>query len=245
MPVAIGAGPRVSAVIAAYNEGRTIAGVIGMLRGHPLIDDIIVVNDGSTDDTAAQARAANVQVISHAVNRGKAAAIDTGIHVARHEHVLLVDADIRGLTPDVIERMITPVLAGEYGMYVAICDRRVYWLNRLLRFFPIIGGERMLTRNLWYRIPRQYKRMFQIEIALYFFAKQFGERMGFAVMPGLGQLIKERKRGLWLGLWQRLSMCADIVIIAARLYVIYNAAAVLGLHARESETIIAAEPGER
>jgi glycosyltransferase involved in cell wall biosynthesis len=246
MPAANVPGPRVSAVIAAYNEGRTIAGVIGMLQGHPLIDEIIVVNDGSSDDTAEQARALNVQVISHPVNRGKSAAIDTGIHAARHEHILLADADIRGLTHENIDRMVMPVLAGEYGMYVGICDRRVYWLNRLLRFFPIIGGERALTRSLWYRVPQPYKRKFQMEIALNFFAKQFGERMGFAVLPGLGQLIKEKKRGLWLGLWQRVSMCADIVIIATRLYVIYTAASALRLRPRESETLIATiEPGER
>lgn len=214
----------VSAVVPAYNEGRTIGDVIAMLKAHPLVDEIIVVSDGSSDDTAAHARAMNVRVIEHPVNRGKAAALETGVHAARHEHILLADADIRGLTPEIITRVVSPVLGGDYGMFVAICDRRIYWMNRLLHFTPIIGGERALTKSLWNRVPSQYKQKFQIEIALNFFAKRFGERMGFAVMPGLGQLIKERKRGLWRGLYQRLSMCADIVIIALRLYVIYNLA---------------------
>jgi hypothetical protein len=46
--------------------------------------------------------------------------------------------------------------------------------------------------------------------------------MGFTVVPGLIHVIKERKRGLWIGLYQRMSMCLDIVIIAFRLYVIFN-----------------------
>jgi glycosyltransferase involved in cell wall biosynthesis len=217
---------RVSVVIPAYNEAQTIAGVVGVLDGHPLVDEIIVVSDGSKDETAARARAAGARVIDSPVNRGKAAAMELGVEAARHEHVLLLDADISGLTHEIITRLVTPVLRGHYAMYVGLCDRRVYWLNRLLRFFPIIGGERAITRSLWRRVPAPYKRKFQIEIALNFFAKKFGERMGFAVMSGLGQVIKERKRGLWLGLGQRLSMCADIVIAAVRLYLVYNVAAV-------------------
>jgi hypothetical protein len=69
-------------------------------------------------------------------------------------------------------------------------------------------------------VPRSYKKNFQIEIALNFFAKHFGHRMGITVVRGLGQVIKERKRGLWLGLWQRLSMIADILLVSWRIYVV-------------------------
>jgi glycosyltransferase involved in cell wall biosynthesis len=220
-------GARVSAVIAAYNEGRTIAAVVAALEQHSLIGEIIVVSDGSTDDTVERARATSARVIVQPVNRGKAAALERGIAAARHEHLLLCDADIHGLTPEIITRMVSPVLSGECAMFVGLCDRRVYWLNRLLHFFPIIGGERALTRDLWNRVPAEYKKKFQVEIAMNFFAKRLGEHMAFGVMPGLGQVIKERKRGLWRGLGQRLSMCADIVIIAVRLYAIFPLATAL------------------
>lgn len=218
---------RVSAVIPAYDEGRTIADVIATLEKHPLVGEVVVVSDGSTDDTVEQARATSARVIAEPVNRGKAAAIERGVQAAVHDHILLLDADIKGLTPEMITRVVTPVLWGDFAMFVALRARRTYWLNRLLRFTPIIGGERALTRSLWNCVPSRYKRKFQIEIALNFFVKRRGERMGFALMPGLTQVIKERKRGLWLGLYQRLSMCTDIVIIAFRLYVIFNLLAVL------------------
>jgi len=212
----------VSAVIPAYNEGRTIADVIAVLKRHPLIGEVIVVSDGSTDDTVARAITAGARVIAESANRGKAAAIERGVQAAVGDHILLVDADILGLTISMITQVITPVLSGEFAMFVALRGRSTYWLNRLLRFTPIIGGERALTRSLWNHVPSRYKRKFQIEIALNFFVKRHGGRMGFAVMPGLTQVIKERKRGLWLGLYQRLSMCTDIFIIAFRLYVIFN-----------------------
>jgi len=227
MRLAQSTGTRVSAVLAAYNEGRTIAAVVAALEQHPLIGEIIVVSDGSTDDTVERARETSARVIVQPLNLGKAAALERGIAAARHEHLLLCDADIIGLTTGIITRMLSPVLNGECAMFVGLCDRRVYWLNRLLHFFPIIGGERALTRGLWNRVPIEYKKKFQVEIAMNFFAKRLGKRMAFGVMPGLGQVIKERKRGLWRGLGQRLSMCADIVIIAVRLYAIFPVATAL------------------
>jgi glycosyltransferase involved in cell wall biosynthesis len=218
----------VSAVIPAYSEGRTIADVVEVTKRHPLIGEVIVVSDGSTDDTVARALAAGARVIAEPVNRGKAAAVERGVQAAAHNQILLLDADIKGLTPSMISQVIEPVLSGEYAMFVALRGRSTYWLNRLLHFTPIIGGERALTRSLWNHVPSRYKRKFQLEIALNFFVKRRGERMGFAVMPGLTQVIKERKRGLWLGLFQRLSMCTDIVIIAFRLYVIFNLLSALG-----------------
>jgi glycosyltransferase involved in cell wall biosynthesis len=213
---------KVSVVIPAYCEGRTIAEVITPLASHPLIGEIIVVSDGSTDDTAEQARACGARVFELPVNLGKAAALERGVQAAAHDYLLLLDADIHGLTPEMVNTIVTPVMRGDYSMFVALRERRTYWANRLLHFTPIIGGERALTRTLWNCVPSRYKRKFQIEIALNFFVKRHAGRMGFVLMSGLTHVIKERKRGLWLGLYQRLSMCLDIVIIAFRLYVIFN-----------------------
>ena len=109
-----------------------------------------------------------------------------------------------------ITRIVTPVTSGEYGMFVGIRGRKTYWANRLLHFTPILGGERALRKALWDHVPPDYKRNFQIEIALNFFAKQLGQPMGFTVVHGLSQVIKEKKRGLLPGLWQRCAMIRDI-----------------------------------
>ncbi len=240
-------GPVVSAVIPAYNEARTLVDVIGALEHHPLVGEVIVVSDGSTDDTVEQARTTGARVIAERVNRGKAAAVERGVQVAAHDHILLLDADIKGLTPSMITDLVTPVLSGEYAMFVALRARRTYWLNRMLHFTPIIGGERALTRSLWNCVPSRYKRKFQIEIALNFFVKRRGECMSFVLMRGLSHVIKERKRGLWLGLFQRLSMCTDIVIIAFRLYVIFNLLAQLARlrPAQASSTFPAVDRGQQ
>jgi glycosyltransferase involved in cell wall biosynthesis len=218
---------KVSAIIAAYNEQDTIAQVIRAIEGHPLVDEIIVVDDGSTDATSARARETFARVITLERNLGKAGAMGAGVRAARNETILFLDADILGLTHEIITLTVTPVLTGKCGMFVAIRARRTYWMNRLLYFIPVLGGERALTKEIWRLVPRTYRKGFQIEIALNYYTKKSGHKMAFGVMPGLSQVIKEKKRGFWLGLAQRITMCADVFRISFRLYVIRSLANLL------------------
>lgn len=215
--------PKVSAIIAAYNEQDTIANVIHAIEGHPLVDEIIVVDDGSTDATSERARETTARLITLKTNRGKAGAMNRGVSVARHEHILFLDADILGINHEIITLTITPVLTGKVGMFVAIRARHTYWMNRLLYFIPVLGGERCLTKDIWRKVPSIYRKGFQIEIALNYYTKKSGRKMGFAVMPGLSQVIKEKKRGFWRGLAQRMAMCAEVFWISFRLYVLRDA----------------------
>ena len=212
--------PKATAIIPAYNEQDTIVDVIRALEGHPLIDEIIVVDDGSTDATAERARTTSAQVMTIHQDQGKAGAMNAGVRAARHDVILFLDADILGLTPEIVTLTVTPVLTGKSGMFVAIRARHSYWLNRLLYFIPVLGGERALTKAIWRSVPHIYRKGFQIEIALNYYTKKSGQRMGFGVMPGLSQVIKEKKRGFWPGLRARFQMCAEVVWISFRLYVI-------------------------
>ena len=214
--------PKVSAIIAAYNEQDTIAQVIRAIEGHPLVDEIIVVDDGSADATSARARETSANVITLEANQGKAGAMSAGVRAARNNTILFLDADILGLTHEIITLTAMPVLTGKCGMFVVIRARRSYWMNRLLYFIPVLGGERALTKEIWRNVPRIYRKGFQIEIALNYYTKKSGHKMGFGVMPGLSQVIKEKKRGFWLGLWQRMKMCAEVLLISFRLYAIRN-----------------------
>ena len=87
-----------AAVIPAFNESRSIRAVVeGVCAA---VAHVIVVDDGSTDDTAAQARAAGADVLVHETNRGKGHAVRTGLARAldgAFTHVLLLDADMQHL----------------------------------------------------------------------------------------------------------------------------------------------------
>ena len=75
------------------NEADTIGTVVSRLRGAAAWREIIVVDDGSADDTAAKAREAGACVITHPYNKGNGAAVKTGIRRASGEFVLIIDAD--------------------------------------------------------------------------------------------------------------------------------------------------------
>ena len=83
----------VSIVIPAKDEALSIAGVVRRLRDEALWHEIIVVDDGSVDATAAQARDAGACVIRHPYSKGNGAAVKTGARHASGEFVLIVDAD--------------------------------------------------------------------------------------------------------------------------------------------------------
>lgn len=82
------------ALVPAYNESRRVGSVVGHLL--PFVDMVVVIDDGSTDETAEEARSAGAFVISHAINRGQGAALETGHVYARligADRVLHFDAD--------------------------------------------------------------------------------------------------------------------------------------------------------
>jgi glycosyltransferase involved in cell wall biosynthesis len=81
-----------SVIVPAFNEGPAIATVVAALRAEPW-HEIIVVDDGSSDDTGAQAAAAGAIVVRHPYNKGNGAAVKSGIRRATGEHVLVVDGD--------------------------------------------------------------------------------------------------------------------------------------------------------
>ena len=82
----------VSVVIPAFNEQDGIAAVIAPLLARGF-REVLVVDDGSSDATAARATAAGARVVRHPYNKGNGAAVKTGIREALSEVVLLMDAD--------------------------------------------------------------------------------------------------------------------------------------------------------
>jgi glycosyltransferase involved in cell wall biosynthesis len=208
---------RISAIVPAYNEGPRIGPVLRVLRSHPLIGEVIVVSDGSTDDTAARARAEVATVLEMPGNMGKGEAMAAGVARARHDVIAFFDADIRGLTRAAIDRMAVPVLAGDCAMFTLIRDRQTEVFQEYVPEAFVIGGERALRREVWDLVPAADRQGFQVELALNHYALNAGMRIASVTVPGLTQVIKEKKRGLWMGLWLRLKMIWDCLAVLVKL----------------------------
>jgi glycosyltransferase involved in cell wall biosynthesis len=82
-----------SVLIPAYNESASIAAVVAALRTAARWHEILVVDDGSSDDTGDKASAAGARVIRHPYNKGNGAAVKSGLRAASGECILIIDGD--------------------------------------------------------------------------------------------------------------------------------------------------------
>ena len=105
----------VSVVIPAYNEGAVISEVVAALAASGPWHEIIVVDDGSKDDTASHATAAGATVVRHPYNKGNGAAVKSGIRRASGEYVLIIDGDGQH-SPDDARRLVSRL--GEYDLVI-------------------------------------------------------------------------------------------------------------------------------
>jgi len=116
--------PKVVAVVLAHNEQRALPKTLNILRafrGKGLVQEIIVINDGSTDDTAYVAQRGGAKVITQE-NKGKRGGFITGAFAARSagaKVMVLLDADIIRLPEKTLREMINVVTTGRYIMATA------------------------------------------------------------------------------------------------------------------------------
>jgi glycosyltransferase involved in cell wall biosynthesis len=181
----------VAVVIPARNEADRIQATVAGAAGLPGVDLVIVVDDGSADDTAGLAGHAGATVLRHSRGRGKGAAMETGAEAVRMleatdappsgraRHLLFLDADL-GATAAAAGPLTEPVRAGEADMTIAVFAQRVRQgghglvvglsgagIERATGWRPAqpLNGQRCLTRAA-FEIARPLAAGFGVETAL-------------------------------------------------------------------------------
>jgi len=214
-------GLATTAVIAAYNEEGTIADVLRALTQSPLIDEVIVVSDGSTDATVDISRSFNVTTIALRENRGKGYAMRIGVDYARNDVLFFADGDMFDLSQEHIESLVGPVMRGECEMNIGVRHRGpvLNFLHLKLQCGPVLSGIRVMRRGVFDAVPTQYQERFKIEAALNCFCSRSGFRQQHTVIRDLGHVIKESKRGVRNGLRGRWDMSREVFLLLFDLYI--------------------------
>ena len=202
--------PRVAAIVPAYNEQETLADVLTVLKRTPGIHEVIVVSDGSTDETVEIARALKVKAIHLRENRGKGTAMAVGVAHTDAPLLLFVDGDILQLSDYLLEQLMTPVVSGASNMNVGVRHRG--WLINFFhrQFGPLLSGIRCLKREVFEAVPEEQLQGFAIETALNWSCRQLGCRVTTTVLFGLKHLVKEKKRGFRNGARARYRMFESV-----------------------------------
>src|SRR5260221_13119055 len=117
---------RVSAIVPAYNKEQKVFKVLQTLKSSDKVMEIICVYDGNDDITLNQIRSVSKIKLFHRKKRfGQAAAVAKGIEEAKGDLILLVDADIDGLTNQLIGRLINPLLKGTHDSVIGYRSSRI------------------------------------------------------------------------------------------------------------------------
>ena len=114
---------KASVVIPCHNEARTVGAVVAEARKSRLVNEVIVVDDGSWDGSAFSARKSGAKVVRHRKNRGKGNAILTGAAAASNSVLVFIDADLGNFTCDMLDRLAVPVLLKETRFCKSTFDR--------------------------------------------------------------------------------------------------------------------------
>lgn len=199
----------VAAIIPSFNEAKRIGSVLEVLCKTQTIDEVIVVDDGSNDNTADIVKKyPQVRYLRNEKNMGKSFSMEKGVAAIRSSVIFFCDADLTGLTPEIIESIVRPVVAREVEMFIGV---RNNVMQKSFLPFARLSGERALRRELWEKLPKFYRHRFRIEVGLNYYSRFLGRGYRYKVFPYY-QSIKEMKYGFWQGTLLRWRMNCDVIL---------------------------------
>jgi len=206
----------VCAVVPAFNEGSRLTRVVLTLMASPVVDAVIVVDDGSSDDTFAVAQglasgnapgASKVRPRRLAQNAGKGAAMREGADEADGFDVLLfLDADLVGVTAEHIANLVAPVASGQAVMTLGVFrgGRGATTLAQIIA--PNISGQRAIRRDLFLSIPCVSSSGYGVELAITNHVLGEGLPVARVVLLNVTHPMKEEKLGFIRGALSRFRM---------------------------------------
>jgi len=198
-------------IIPAFNEESTVASIARLAGEHAQVDRVIVVDDGSSDETSERAREVDgVEVIRIEPNRGKGAAMHAGMIASTEPVLLFLDADLVGINPGHIDDLLAPVLKGEADMSVGEFRGGRLHTDLAHILTPSLSGQRAVRRSVLKSLDMDSVG-FGIECALTELWETEAIRVKTVILRGVTHRTKEEKRGYWEGVRQRACMFADIL----------------------------------
>jgi len=182
----------ISAIVPVYNEEKTVSKVIDTLLKNNLIDEVICVNDGSTDTSMEMLNLfkEKIKIINLQKNFGKGYALSVGIKRAKGEVVAFIDADLTNLSDDHIRELLTPIINNDTRGVVGYLSSAKGEFDLL--FSNLTGERAYYKKDLISHVEEMAKTRFGVEI----FLNRLFDKKDIQKVPlkNLKGLLKHEKR---------------------------------------------------
>lgn len=206
---------KVTAIICAFNEEKTIRDVILSVAASSIFNEIIIVNDGSTDRTKSIIsdckKTINFIDIHLSKNKGKGFAMAIGIENSSAEIIVFCDADLSDLRKEHFQQLIKPIVENEADMVLgqSIMDT---FIDYSYNPFKSLTGERVLYKKDILPILEKIKTTrFGVETLINLYFKAHNKRVQMVLLYGLNHFIKFEKTNKIQALKQYLKEGKQIV----------------------------------
>jgi glycosyltransferase involved in cell wall biosynthesis len=206
---------KVSAIIPAYNEEKTIGRVIKTLQKCPFIGEIIVVDDCSLDNTLKEIKKFKEVIwLSNKKNMGKGGSLDRGTKISRYNTLLFCDGDYLNLNVSHLKKVINPVINGEKDMFIGVGKsnyntKKSFSKKIGLSFF--LAGLRCLKKKRWVKLPKIYKKGYRTEIGITYYCNRYGNGWGYIFLDYIW-IKKWHKQGIFRGFLLHFKMYVDLAV---------------------------------
>lgn len=190
---------KVSIVICAYNEEKTIESVVHACRQFNPESEILVLDDGSQDKTPEILKQLAIDLgirnIRLAQNKGKSWAMARGVEEAENEIILFWDADVTGIREEHFTQILKPIYEGEADMVLGQPSET--FMDHRYNPFRGLTGERAILKKELMPILDEFREIaFGVETYINLYFRAHGKKIVFTLLEGLNHPTKYKKTSL-------------------------------------------------
>jgi polyisoprenyl-phosphate glycosyltransferase len=138
----------ISVIIPCFNDGANIIPIYKIIKSCQFINEIIIVNDGSNQQTKQILnKLSGIKLVTHPTNLGKSAALKSGFLTSHGDIIIFLDSDLINLQEDDIRSLVNPIISSNYD--ITLSDRKhETFYNRLIGFSVAFTGDRAMSRKI-------------------------------------------------------------------------------------------------
>ena len=210
---------KVTSIVPVYNEEKTVGNVLEVLNLSKDIDEIIVIDDGSTDKTPniiKRLKTNKMEYIKLKRNIGKDNTLRNCAESINSEIVILFDSDLIGLEEHHIKNMLNTLIEEKAGMVIGLRDKGNFLANLIMPYFPLTGGERALKTNIFKEIIKiPFRERWGLEWIMNDYLKKKKLKIAKIRLEGVDHIGLQTKK---YGIMAFLKQIYDFILIKIKLF---------------------------